>query len=367
MKAVAVFPGRPNSAHLAELPMPSLRDVPGDRGVLVKLLRVGVDGTDREIHAAEYGTAPEGSDFLVLGHESFGRVEAVAPGVTEFQPGDYVVATVRRPGTSLYDRIGMQDMTTDEVYYEHGISHLHGFLTEYYVEQPEFLVKIPPGLQHVGVLLEPMSCAEKGIHQAFEIQRRLRVWQPRRAAVMGAGTIGLLATLALRLRGFEVTTFARSARRTLNSDLVEALGARYESLRARPLMEAAREFGPFDLIYEASTSAAVAFESALALARNGVLVLTSVTGAGGSLEIPADRINLEFVLGNKVMVGIANAHREEWEMGVRDFAHAEAQYPGWLTRLLTHPVQGLENFRLLFDRLTTPCGAVKVYCEVAPM
>ncbi len=82
MKAVAVFPGNTNTVHLAELAQPSVRDVPNGRGVLVKVLRVGVDGTDKEINAAEYGAAPEGYDFLVLGHESFGRVEAVGPQVT---------------------------------------------------------------------------------------------------------------------------------------------------------------------------------------------------------------------------------------------------------------------------------------------
>ncbi len=365
MKAIAVYPGKAGSVHLRELPMPRLEEIPGARGVLVKVLRVGVDGTDREIVAAEYGAAPEGCDFLVLGHESLGRVEAVGANVTEFSLGDYVVAVVRRPGTGLYDRIGAQDMTTDDVYYEHGISCVHGFLTEYYVEDASLLVRIPDALVQVGVLLEPLSVAEKGLHQAFEIQRRLKVWQPKRAAVMGAGNIGLLATLILRLRGFEVVTFARSRKPTLNAELVEALGAHYESLRVRPMAEAAREFGPFDYIFEASSSAAVAFESALALAKNGVLVLTSVTGAGGTLEVPADRINLAFVLGNKVMVGIANAHREDWEMGVRDMAHAEAQYPGWLARLLTHRIDGLDKYRELFDRLDNPQGAIKVFCQVA--
>src|SRR5215813_9402026 len=201
MKAIAVFPGKPNSVHLAELAQPSVRDIPNGRGVLVKVLRVGVDGTDKEINAAEYGAAPEGYDFLVLGHESFGRVESVGPNVTELRPGDYVVATVRRPGSSIYDLIGTNDMTTDDTYFERGINLRHGYLTEYYVDDAQYIVPLPPTLREVGVLLEPTTVAEKGINQAYEIQRRLKVWQPRRAAVMGAGTIGLLATLALRLRG----------------------------------------------------------------------------------------------------------------------------------------------------------------------
>src|SRR6266566_1228358 len=241
MKAVAVRPGIPGSVHLAELERPSLEDVPNGRGVLVNVLRVGVDGTDKEINAAEYGAAPQGYEFLVLGHESFGRVEAVGPKVTEFQPGDYVVATVRRPGTSIYDQIGTNDMTTDDTYYERGINLRHGYLTESYVDDAEFIVKVPQGLKEVGVLLEPTTVVEKGITQAFEIQRRLRVWKPRRAAVMGAGTIGLLATLILRLRGLDVTTFARSTKPYLNADLIEELGARYISTKETPILDAAKQ------------------------------------------------------------------------------------------------------------------------------
>ena len=367
MKAVAVFPGKPNSMHLGRLPKPSLTEIPDGRGVLVKVLRVGVDGTDKEINAAEYGAAPPGYDFLVTGHESFGRVEAVGPNVgpCELEVGDYVVATVRRPGVSIYDRIGTYDMTTDDVYYERGINLRHGYLTEYYVDDPEYIVKIPQGLKDVGVLLEPTTVVEKGIAQAYEIQRRLRVWRPRKAAVMGAGTIGLLAAMALRLRGLDVTVFGRTPRPYLNSDLIEALGARYETTITLPIIEGAKRYGPFDLVFEATGSSAVVFDSMQALGKNGVLVLSSVTGGDKRIEVPADRINLDFVLGNKVMVGTVNANREYFEMGVKDLATAEAQYPGWLRRLLTHPVRGLENWQLLLDTLTTAKGAIKVYCEVA--
>jgi threonine dehydrogenase-like Zn-dependent dehydrogenase len=367
MKAIAVLPGKPNSVHLADLPKPAVTDVPDGRGVLVKVLRVGVDGTDKEINAAEYGAAPPGYDFLVIGHEGFGQVEAVGPRVTEVEPGDYVVATVRRPGTSLYDIIGTNDMTTDDTYFERGINLRHGFLTEHYVDDAEFIVKVPRGLREVGVLLEPLTVVEKGIAQAYEIQRRLRVWRPRWAAVMGAGTIGLLATLALRLRGLEVTTFGLTRKPYLNAGLVEALGAHYESTADVPILDAARKVGPFDLIFEATGYSPVVFESMQALGKNGVLVLSSVTGGDRKVEIPADRLNLEFVLGNKVMVGTVNANREYFEAGVRDMAQAEAVYPGWLGRLLTHPVRGLESFRQLFETLTTAKGAIKVFCQVADL
>src|ERR687893_2582298 len=167
MKAVAVLPGEKDSIHLADMPEPGLEDVPGGRGVLVEVLRVGVDGTDKEINDAEYGAAPEGYDFLVTGHESFGRVLEVGPNVRDLAPGDYVVATVRRPGDSIYDLIGAFDMTVDETYYERGINLLHGFLTERYVDDPEYIVKMPAALKEIGVLMEPFSIIEKGVEQAY--------------------------------------------------------------------------------------------------------------------------------------------------------------------------------------------------------
>src|SRR3972149_3801585 len=109
MKSVAVRPGRANSVHLAELPMPRVTQIPDGRGVLVKVLKVGVDATDREINDALYGNAPPGDKYLVLGHESFGVVEEVGPSVRRIKPGDYVTATVRRPGGSIYDLIGTND------------------------------------------------------------------------------------------------------------------------------------------------------------------------------------------------------------------------------------------------------------------
>jgi glucose 1-dehydrogenase len=365
MKAIAILPGRPDSVHLAQLPKPAVSDVPGGRGVLVKVLKVGVDGTDREINAAEYGRAPDGYDFLVIGHESFGRVEEVGPNVSFLRPGDYVVATVRRPGGSLYDVIGLQDMTTDNEYYERGINLRHGYLTEYYVEDEEFVVKVSKGLKDVGVLLEPMTVAQKGITQAFEIQRRLKVWRPRRAAVMGTGTLGLLASLVLRLRGLDVTAFGRTPLPYLNADLLKEIGAAYVNTAERSIASVAETDGLFDLVFEGTGSSAVVFESMQVLSKNGALVLSSITGGNTALQVPADKINLDFVLGNKVMVGTVNASRENFETGVRDMAHAESEYPGWLRRLLTHPVHGLDNFRELFDHLQNPNGAIKIFCDVA--
>jgi threonine dehydrogenase-like Zn-dependent dehydrogenase len=224
---------------------------------------------------------------------------------------------------------------------------------------------VPDGLRDVAVIVEPLSVPEKGIIQAYEIQRRLKVWRPRKAAVLGTGTIGILATLILRLRGVEVTAFGRTPKPYLNSDLVEALGARYLSTQEMPLREAASEYGPFDLIYEATGFSPLVFEAMEVLGKNGVLVLASVTGGNRMVEVPADKINLDFVLGNKVVVGTVNGNREYFEAAVRDLAMAEVQYPGWAGRLLTHPIQGLENYRQMIDTLTNARDAIKVFVEIA--
>ncbi|MCI0572673.1 MAG: glucose 1-dehydrogenase [Myxococcaceae bacterium] len=367
MKAIAVTPKTPNSARVIEVPEPKVGDVPNGRGVRVKVLRVGLDGTDREINDGLYGAAPPGFDYLVLGHESFGVVEEVGPAVHEFAPGDHVVALVRHPGHSLYDTIGRPDLTTEATYHEHGINLLHGFLTESYVDEPEYLVKVPQGLKEVGVLLEPASVAEKGINQAYEIQRRLKVWQPKCAAVLGAGPLGLLATLFLRLRRLEVVTFARQEAPYLNSELVEALGATYVSTNQRSLSQVAMEGPPFDLIFEATGYSPLVFEAMGVLAKNGVLVLSSVTGGKRMVEVPADALNLSFVLGNKVMVGTVNAAREDFEAGVRDLSMAEAEYPGWLRRLLTRKVEGLGTCPKEIKLLEFGPGNIKTFVELAPL
>jgi glucose 1-dehydrogenase len=366
MKAIAVHPGKPGSMHLRDIAEPSVTDIPDGRGVKVKVLRVGVDGTDKEINAAEYGAAPPGDDFLVTGHESFGQVVEVGSDVpTTIRPGTYVVASVRRPGTTIYGRIGLQDFTTDDVYYERGINLLHGYLTEYYVEDHQYVFPLPANLAEVGVLLEPTTVAEKGVNHAYEIQRRLKVWHPRNACVLGSGTVGLLTALVARLRGLEVTVYSLPQKPNRNADLIEQLGGVYVSSQEQTLAEASAERGPFDLMFDATGFSPIVWEAAEVLGKNGVLVLASITGGDRKVEINSDRINQGFVLGNKVMVGTVNAAPNDFRTGVDDLIKAEAIYPGWLKQLLTTPIRGLENHAEMIRALTEDRDAIKVYVEVA--
>lgn len=372
MKAVAVLPGTPDSVHLQEIPVPQLADqphphvcrVPEGRAVLVKVLQIGVDATDREINEALYGNAPPGVKHLVIGHESFGQVVEVGDKVAEVKPGDYVTCTVRRPGESLFDKIGRNDLTSEEVYYERGINLCHGFLTEYFVDDAEFVVKVPRDLKHLGVLSEPASVCAKAIEQAFLAQQRLQVWDPARAFVLGAGQIGLLATMMLRLRGMAVYTLATRPGPHLKSEIVGAYGATYVSTRETSMADLAKQVGKPDLIFEATGNAEASFRAMEVLAINGALVWTSITGGSRDVTVDAARINLEWVLGNKLLVSSVNGNRRHFELGIQALSHGEHSYPGITGRILSTPIAGLDRYdemmRVLGDK-----EALKVFVNVA--
>ncbi|MEZ6087055.1 MAG: glucose 1-dehydrogenase [Pirellulaceae bacterium] len=365
MKAVAVTPGTPNSVHLEDIPMPKVSDIPGDKGVLVRTLKVGVDATDREINDALYGNAPPGFDYLVLGHESFGIVEAVGSAVRRFKPGDYVTATVRRPGGSIYDQIGTYDMTSEETYYERGINLLHGYLTEYFVDAEDYIVRVPQGLKHLHVLMEPMSCAAKAVHQAYQAQQRMKVWRPEVAYVLGSGQIGLLTTLILKLRGLDVYTIARGEAPNLKSEIVAGMESRYVSTKQISLDDLVKKTGKPELIVDATGSSTLAFDAMKILSHNGVLVWTSITGGDKTHTLPTDNININWVLGNKLLVGSVNANREHFEMGIRDLALGETMFPGVLEKILTSPVDGLDNYEEMMRLLVEDPDALKVFVNIA--
>src|SRR5262245_42910539 len=119
MRAVAVSPGQKNSAQLLDLPKPEHRS----GQCLIRVLEVGVDGSDREIDAGLYGAAPEGDDVLIIGHEALGEVieESGVKGAPA--QGDLVVATVRRPDPDCCAscRQGEYDFCLTRDYQERGI------------------------------------------------------------------------------------------------------------------------------------------------------------------------------------------------------------------------------------------------------
>src|SRR5471032_1458327 len=93
MKAVCVIPAQ-HAISTIDIPEPQLTS---PSALKLRMLEVGVCGTDKEICAFDYGTPPVGSDYLVIGHESLGEVVEVGKAVTQLKRGDLVVPMVRRP------------------------------------------------------------------------------------------------------------------------------------------------------------------------------------------------------------------------------------------------------------------------------
>ncbi|MFV2065203.1 MAG: glucose 1-dehydrogenase [Chloroflexota bacterium] len=367
MKAIAVVPGSHHSVHLRDVPRPSLDAVGAGRGVRLAIIRAGLCGTDRDLAEGRYGRAPDGHDFLIIGHESLGRVIEAGLSVSgSMRPGQLVVGTIRRPGGSVYDRIGSPDLSTDRVSIERGISLQHGFMTEEIVDDADYFVPVPDELEDVAILTEPLSCVTKALRQANEVQARLGLWEPRRVLVTGAGTIGLLATLALRLRGLEVTVFSRRAAPYRNSELIEQIGARYVSAADAELATTARRYGPFDIVFESSGAAQLFEPSVEALAPNGVLALFSVTPGSHPLQVDVARLNQSMVLGNRVMVGSAAAARDDYVQAVAMLSRAEAEPAtrGWLARLLTTKIEGLDA-AVIARHLSDGRDAIKATVEIS--
>lgn len=332
MRAVAVLPGTRESAHVRDdVPEPPASEFLAQ----VRVLETGICGTDVEIHEGLYGQAPPGSPYLVLGHESLGVVEK-APSGAGLAPGQLVVSTVRRPCADrcrpcLSER---SDLCATGNFEERGIRGRHGFMAERYTEAPRHLVPVSPRLRHVGVLLEPLTIVEKGLELALDARAGLP-WEPRRSVVLGAGAVGILAAMALRLRGLDVVVAALEPEGGDKDRLLQEAGIGYVSTRTTPLAALASRVGHADLVFEATGATAVVWPAMALLARNGVCVLTSVTGGTQSLDLDLATWNRELVLGNRLVLGTVNAARRHFEAGVADLEAAEQRLPGWVGRLIT--------------------------------
>jgi threonine dehydrogenase-like Zn-dependent dehydrogenase len=342
MRAVAVAPAR-REIGVIERPEPST----GRGEVLLRTLEVGVCGTDREIATFEFGTPPDGEDVLVIGHEALAEVAQDAAG---FARGELVIPIVRRPCGLPQCRpcaAGRQDFCITGAYRERGIKEAHGFMTEWFSEEPRFLRRVPPVLRDCAVLVEPLTIAEKALDQVWVIQRRLPWVDPEaprecrgeglRAVVLGAGPIGLLGAMALRGAGFAVTVCARTPAPNEPAAVAEAIGADYVALPEVPV----EELGRIDVVYEAAGASAPAFELLAQLSENGIFAFTGVPGQGGRMELDANRLMSRLVLGNQAVFGTVNAPSEAFAQAIDDLARFKRLWPDAVSGLISgrHPME----------------------------
>jgi len=349
MKAITVEPKNPGTEKYMEIPEPELTA----GSILVEAIAVGVCGTDVEIVEGKYGWAPPGQKYLVLGHESLGRV--IDPGaVSGFKKGDLVVGIVRRPDPVPCPNcaVGEWDMCRNGQYTERGIKEIHGFMSERWRIEPEFAIKVDPSLGILGVLLEPATVVTKALEHIAVIGRR-SFWEPQTVLVTGAGPIGLLAALFAKLYGLDVHVLDRAVWGA-KPDLVRALGATYHSGSVLDI-----GFEP-DAIVECTGVGQVISDSIKQIGANGIICLTGIGHGGASGSASVAEIAAAAVLKNNVVVGSVNANKRHWYKAAQNLARADHN---WLSRLITRK-ESPENFKKALQRTPDDIKVIIQFSEV---
>jgi threonine dehydrogenase-like Zn-dependent dehydrogenase len=341
MRAVAMFPVE-KKVRLVDRPAPKLER---DDEVRLRMLEVGVCGTDHEIARFEYGTPPAGEPYLVMGHESLGEVVEVGRGVSGIKPGDLIVTTVRRPcgqpecRPCQHDR---PDYCRTGAYTERGIKGRHGFMTEEVVDLAKNMHVVPRALAEIAVLTEPLTITEKALNELDSFLNRMPWVDPKKlesrdakAVVLGAGPVGLLGALALLVRGFETWIYSRESATSARAAWVESVGAHYIESAKLPVGQLGKEVGNVDLILEATGSANLAFAALPAIGTNGGMIYTGVPGGKTEVTIDAQRIMRDLVLENQVIYGTVNAGPLAFDHAIKDLATFEARWPKQVRALIT--------------------------------
>lgn len=296
------------------------RDLPEPRleratDVLIRIREVGVCGTDRELASFSFGYPPAGDSFLVLGHEAVGQVVGTGPAVTSLSPGDWVLPSVRRacdPPCANCAR-GRRDLCLSGGYRERGIYGLHGYFSEYAVDSEQDLVRVPADLLECAVLIEPLSVVEKAIATAV----RMHESGPRRALVIGAGAVGILAALALQARGLDVAVQSLEDPDHPRARIVRAAGIRYQ---------ASGGGGEADIVIEAAGAAEAAVTGVRSLARSGVCALLGAKGAPAGMEL------LDLIVKSQTVFGSVNASPESFRDAVIDLGRFDRRVLGMMIR-----------------------------------
>jgi glucose 1-dehydrogenase len=344
MKAIAVTPHQ-KKISIIEQPEPQILSA---TDVKLRMLEAGVCGTDREICAFEYGTPPPGSEDLVIGHESLGEVVEVGSEVRRVKIGDLVVPMVRRPCPHEYCaacRADRQDFCFTGDFQERGIKERHGFMAQYVVDHEKYMNPVPPEMADVAVLVEPLTIAEKGLKQVWQVQQRLP-WScsvlPGKAAahchkgvVLGAGPVGLLGAMALVNDGFDTYVYSREPTPNPKSQLLESIGAHYISAENITPAMLPERVGNIDLVYEATGASSLAFDMMKYLGTNGIFIFTGVPGRKVPIEVDTDLIMRNLVLKNQVVFGTVNAGRDAFEDSIRDLNTFSRRWPEAVKSLIT--------------------------------
>ena len=262
MKAAFLHGPRDLRIEAATTPTPAAGDV------LVRVAAAGLCGTDHRIFTGDRAvTYPR-----VMGHEFVGRIEAIGDGVTGVAVGDRVAVEPNFScGACPLCREGNRNLCLSRTAI--GID-VDGCFADLVRVPARCCWPAPAGVPDEELMLtEPLAVVVRAVERAA-----IRVGET--AALVGVGSLGLLALQVLRARGARVLCIGRTGRRF---PLARALGAEAVHATSDGALEAvARTFsgreGVDCVIETAGTPDAV--NHALELVRpGGRVVLTGLPHA----------------------------------------------------------------------------------------
>lgn len=342
MFAIAAHPSR-TEPSLVDLSEPRQ---PGPNDVLCRTLQVGVCGTDREIlHSTEPMTPPN-EPFLVLGHECLARVEVVGDEVTSLAVGDLVTPLVRRANQASSIR---PDMLAFGEFVERGIYLQHGFTSPWWLDRPQYLLRVPPGMSDVAILTEPLSVVEKGVNEALILQQaRLssQVWTtvPPRVLVTGLGPIGFAGVLACVARGWPVWVYGRDDETSFRAELVRALGGNYLSGAAHELTDIPDlESNGYDLVLECTGSDDVMIAAAQAMRSRAIMAWLGSERTPQPKTFNVGRLMRDSLIRNQLIIGCVNSAPRDFEHALQHLEQLRDSHGDALRRIITERVPPQES------------------------
>ncbi|HLN22035.1 MAG TPA: glucose 1-dehydrogenase [Bacteroidales bacterium] len=353
MKAIAIKPGK-GEAHLLDINEPAI--INSDE-IKLKVLEVGICGTDREEVEGGRADAPAGENELIIGHEMFGRVVETGNSVKSAKKDDYGLFMVRRPcGNCYFCNNKRSDLCSTGDYTERGIKENHGFQAEYVVDKEEYFIPVPQGIIDIGVLTEPLSVVVKAVEEALLIQTSRfpgldqDSWiKGKKALVAGLGPIGLLAAFVLKLRGAGIWGLDIVDESTARPSILKKIGGNYINGKFTKAGDLDFKYGGFDFIFEATGIAELEFQLMDALAINGIYVLTGIPSGKRPVCIMGADLMKNMVLRNQIMLGSVNAGRSHYIDAVDELVKIREHFGSLINELITEKVR-FTNFSDALDR-----------------
>ncbi|MGA2262482.1 MAG: alcohol dehydrogenase catalytic domain-containing protein [Acidobacteriota bacterium] len=361
MRAIAVLPGK-KGPHLIELPNPPRigRGATEVERVVIKVKEVGISAIDRRIASGEHFEPPKGATHFVLGHEMLGRVVDVEQADEQFTGGneihginigDLVVPQVRHGcGQCIQCARGNTDYCLNGLYQERGIHQLDGFMSDYVMESARYLIKVPSDLEDVALLLPSLAIAEKAVSMCINAKHAMdhpwpfpdhsyhfEDWGEGKAGVVWGGTdIAVLIACLLVAGRMKTFLIADNPSGGTLASIVRDIGAVYVEQRGMDVHSIVREAGRIDMIYEASGSPAIDFQMTELMGRCCILTFTTTPAPGRAVNIDANGLMRQCVIGSQSLVGVSSASRQHYEQALKSLRRLKEQYGSAMKQIITH-------------------------------